>query len=224
MSSVTLQGRSGTINVPKIICVGRNYAEHAKEMKAEAPSAPVLFLKPPSAIIANRSAVILPTISQDLHHEVEMTVLIGKGGKNIPREKAAEHIAGYGIGLDMTLRDVQSEAKKKGLPWSLAKGFDTSAPLSEFIPASLVADPNTLTLELTVNGTIRQKGHTSDFLFKLDELLSYISQFFTLAEGDVLFTGTPEGVAQTVPGDRLKAELKSGAKVLTSLDVQIKAS
>ncbi|MEX2116861.1 MAG: fumarylacetoacetate hydrolase family protein [Bacteroidota bacterium] len=224
MATVTLQGSNDPITVSKIICVGRNYAEHAKEMKAELPSAPVLFLKPPSAIIGNGGAVILPIISRELHHEVEMTVLLGKGGRDIPQESALGHVAGYGIGLDMTLRDVQSEAKKKGLPWSLAKGFDTSAPLSEFIRASSVPDPHRLALRLSVNGEVRQQGTTSDFIFKLEYLISYISQFFTLSPGDVLFTGTPEGVAQTVPGDTLEAVLSDESnRPIAQLTIRIES-
>lgn len=225
MNTVSLRGSRDPIPVSKIICVGRNYAEHAKEMKAELPSSPVLFLKPPSAIVASGGSVILPSISSDLHHEVELTVLLGKGGRKIPEANALGLVAGYGIGLDMTLRDVQSEAKKKGLPWSLAKGFDTSAPLSEFIPAASVADPHRLSLQLTVNGSVRQRGTTSDFIFKLGHLIAYISSFFTLNAGDVLFTGTPEGVAQTVPGDVLEATLSDeGNKSLATLKVRIEGS
>jgi 5-carboxymethyl-2-hydroxymuconate isomerase len=187
-------------------------------MKAEVPTTPVLFLKPPTAVIHNHGQVIIPPISKELHHEVEMTVLIGKGGTNISRDRAMEHIAGYGVGLDMTLRDVQSEAKKKGLPWSVAKGFDTSAPLSDFVPAASVADPHRLTVDLTVNGATRQKGSTGDFIFKLDQLLSLISQVFTLESGDVIFTGTPEGVAQAVAGDTLLARLLDpSGKALASI-------
>ncbi len=221
MASVTLQGSKNPISVSKIICVGRNYAEHAKEMKAELPSEPMLFLKPPSAIIGNGGAVILPPISRELHHEVEMTVLLGKGGRDIPKESALGHVAGYGVGLDMTLRDVQNEAKKKGLPWSLAKGFDTSAPLSEFVPVSSVRDPHRLSVQLSVNGALRQKGITSDFIFRLEHLISYISQFFTLSPGDVLFTGTPEGVSQTVPGDTLEATLSDENNPIARLTVRI---
>lgn len=222
MANAALQGTSSPFTISKIICVGRNYAEHAKEMKAEIPSTPVLFLKPPSAVIHNQGHVVIPSLSRELHHEVEMTVLIGKGGKSISRDKAMDHIAGYGIGLDMTLRDVQGEAKKKGLPWSIAKGFDTSAPLSDFIPAGSVADPHQLQVELSVNGTVRQKGSTSDFLFKLDQLLSIISQIFTLEPGDVIFTGTPEGVARTVAGDTLLARLLDpSGKALTTVMTQV---
>lgn len=217
MSSVTLRGTPTPVPVSKIICVGRNYAAHAKEMKADLPEQPVLFLKPPTAILGEGGTILLPTISKDLHHEVELTVLIGTGGRNIDEQSALRHVAGYGIGLDMTLRDVQSEAKKKGLPWTLAKGFDTSAPVSEFVPAAEVADPHALAVELRVNGTVRQSGHTSSFIFRLERLIAYISTYFTLEAGDILFTGTPEGVAQTLPGDTLEATLRtsSGASLAT---------
>lgn len=222
MPSVTLRGTSSPIVVSKIICVGRNYAAHAKEMKAEIPAQPVFFLKPPSAILPDGGTVLLPPISTDLHHEVEMTVLIGRGGKNIDEHSALSHVAGYGVGLDMTLRDIQSEAKKKGLPWTLAKGFDTSAPLSEFVPAAAVSDPHALEVELRVNGAVRQRGNTSSFIFRLERLISIVSIYFTLEEGDVIFTGTPEGVAQTVPQDMLEATLRTpGGTQLSSLTVRI---
>lgn len=222
MSSVTLRGTPSPVPVSKIICVGRNYAAHAKEMKAEIPEQPVLFLKPPSAILHDGGTIVIPKISRDLHHEVEMTVLIGRGGKNIDEHSALSHVAGYGVGLDMTLRDVQSEAKKKGLPWTLAKGFDTSAPLSEFVPAAAIADPHALEVELRVNGAVRQRGNTSSFIFRLERLISLISTHFTLEKGDVIFTGTPEGVAQAVPGDTLEATLRTpGGTPLSSLTVRI---
>lgn len=222
MPSVTLRGTPSPVPVSKIICVGRNYAAHAKEMKAEIPEQPVLFLKPPSAILHDGGTIVIPKISRDLHHEVEMTVLIGRGGKNIDEHSALSHVAGYGVGLDMTLRDVQSEAKKKGLPWTLAKGFDTSAPLSEFVPAAEISDPHALEVELRVNGAVRQRGNTSSFIFRLERLISLISTHFTLEKGDVIFTGTPEGVAQTVPGDTLEATLRTpGGTPLSSLTVRI---
>jgi 5-carboxymethyl-2-hydroxymuconate isomerase len=218
MATATLQGTKIPLPIPKIICVGRNYAEHAKEMKADVPTTPVLFLKPPTAVIHNHGQIVIPAVSNELHHEVEMTVLIGKGGKNISRETAMLHVAGYGVGLDMTLRDVQSDAKKKGLPWSVAKGFDTSAPLSDFVPAASVSNPHKLNVDLAVNGSVRQKGSTSDFIFTLDQLLSIISRIFTLEPGDVIFTGTPEGVAQAVAGDTLLARLlEPSGKVLATV-------
>lgn len=221
-STVTLQGASAPIAVPKIICIGRNYAEHAKEMKAEVPKEPVFFFKPSTALVPNGGSIRIPAISTDMHHEVEMIVLIGAGGSNIPLAKAFSHVGGYGIGLDMTLRDIQSEAKKKGLPWSLAKGFDTSAPVSTFVPSSLIPHPSSLSVRLTVNGHVRQQGSLKDLLFPVDRLIAYLSQYVTLEAGDIIFTGTPEGVAQAVAGDRLEASLLDPAGTpLASLTVTV---
>ena len=218
MKSVTLRGSGESIPVQKIICLGQNYAEHAKEMKFDVPVSPVLFLKPPSAIIHQGEQIVIPAISNDVHHEVELTVLIGKKGKNIPRELALQYVAGYGVGLDMTMRDVQLEAKKKGLPWSLAKGFDTSAPLSEFIPAALVGDPMSLGIQLKINGNVRQASNTSKLIFPVDTIIAYISQFMTFERGDIIYTGTPEGVSRVDHGDRLEAVLQHGdGHVLVSL-------
>lgn len=222
MPKAHLQDSNEQIEIKKIFCIGRNYADHAKEMKAEIPEAPVFFLKPATAIVSNGGTIVIPSISTELHHEVEMTVLIGRGGRDIIRGNALNHVTGYGIGLDMTLRDVQSVAKKKGLPWTLAKGFDTSAPLSGFIPAESVGDPHNLIVTLSVNGVTRQQSSTKNFIFKLDELIAYISQFFTFEQGDIIFTGTPEGVAQAVSGDRLEATLSSpSGTVLASLGVSV---
>lgn len=194
-----------------------------KEMKAELPRTPVFFLKPPTAIVESGGEVVLPSISKDVHHEVELTVLIGNDGKNIPESSAMSHVAGYGVGLDMTMRDVQAEAKKKGLPWTLAKGFDTSAPLSEFIPAQHVTNPGALFLRLNVNGHPRQNSGTNDLIFPVDRLIAYISKFITLERGDVLFTGTPQGVAPVKTGDNLEASLSDSAgKVLASVSVHIR--
>jgi 5-carboxymethyl-2-hydroxymuconate isomerase len=222
MKSVILRGTDIFYTVGKIICLGQNYAEHAKEMKFEVPASPVFFFKPPSAIIHNSGQVVLPEISNEVHHEVEMTVLIGEKGSNIHRSAALKHVAGYGIGLDMTMRDIQNEAKKKGLPWALAKGFDTSAPLSEFIPSELVGDPSSLHVQLFINGKLRQSSDTSKFVFPVDKVIAYISQFITFEPGDIIFTGTPEGVSRVEHGDRLEASLLDAHKnILTSLSVSI---
>lgn len=224
MPQAFIKGNKNAIQIGKIICVGRNYAEHAREMKAEVPTFPVLFLKPPSAVIGNDKIVVIPSISKELHHEVEMTILIGTGGSKIKKERAFDHIAAVGIGLDMTLRDIQQEAKTKGLPWTLAKGFDTSAPISEFIPIGEIRDIHALELTLSVNDQVRQKGNTRDFLFRTDTLIELISQYFTLETGDIIFTGTPPGVQQTVDGDRLFAELKDSVGIpLASLSVTIRS-
>lgn len=225
MHTVSLLGSSKPLTVGKILCVGRNYATHVKEMKADVPTAPVLFLKPATSIVRSGGEVEIPTISTDVHHEVEMTVLVGKAGKRIPALQALAHVAGYGVGLDMTLRDVQAEAKKQGLPWTLAKAFDTSAPLSEFFPAERIPDASRLAVQLFVNGEMRQRGWTRDFIFRLEDLISYASTFFSLEPGDVLFTGTPEGVGPVKPRDGLRAELLDAAgTVLTSLTVAVRGS
>ena len=151
-----------------------------------------------------------------------MTVLIGEGGRNIPLYSASKHVAGYGVGLDMTMRDMQLEAKKLGLPWSLAKGFDTSAPVSEFIPAEIVGDPSSLNVQLHINGKIRQSSNTSKFVFPVDKVIAYISQFITFEPGDIIFTGTPEGVSRVEHGDKLEASLlRIDGKTLTSLSVSV---
>ena len=201
------------------MCLGRNYKAHAYEMHAEIPESPVVFLKPSSALLSSGSSIIRPKFSQQLHFEVELVVMIGKEGKFIQCHDAYDHIAGYGVGLDMTLRDVQADAKKRGLPWSVAKGFDTSAPVSEIVPRASVKDPHNLVLTLSVNGEIRQRGNTSEMIFPIDKTIEYLSSVFTLERGDLVFTGTPEGVGEVLPGDRLHAELES----LVSLDVNIAA-
>jgi 5-carboxymethyl-2-hydroxymuconate isomerase len=222
MATAHLIGSSEVLEIHKIFCIGRNYADHAKEMNAAVPEAPVFFLKPATAVIESGGTIHKPAISKELHHEVEMTILIGRGGKDIQKGNALNHVAGYGIGLDMTLRDVQSEAKKKGLPWTLAKGFDTSAPLSHFVPAEKIQDPHNLGIRLDVNQVTRQLSNTENFIFKIEELIAYISQFFTFERGDVIYTGTPEGVAPVGSGDQLEAALLSPANtVLASLSVKV---
>lgn len=158
MNFIILRDSKEPIPVGKIICIGQNYAEHAREINFEVPKSPVFFLKPSTAIIHDGESIILPTISNDVHHEVELTVLIGEGGKNIPHESALKYVAGYGIGLDMTMRDIQLEAKKKGLPWTLAKGFNTAAPLSDFIPTEKIGNPGMLCVQLKVNEKLRQSS------------------------------------------------------------------
>jgi 5-carboxymethyl-2-hydroxymuconate isomerase len=222
MAKAILKGSQEAIEVQKIFCIGRNYTDHAKEMNADVPEAPVFFLKPATAIIGSGEMIRIPPISDDVHHEVEMTVLLGRGGKDIPKSSALSHVAGYGVGLDMTLRDVQSEAKKKGLPWTLSKGFDTSAPLSGFVPADQISNPHNLKLKLDVNGVTRQQSNTRHVIFTIDELIAYVSRFFTFERGDVIFTGTPEGVARVATGDRLEATLSTpDSAVLASLNVSV---
>ncbi len=209
MYCIRLKGVREPIPVGKILCLGQNYAAHAREMKSEIPSRPIVFLKPSSAIISDGETMTAPDFSHEVHHEVELVVLIGKNGKNISRESAPEYIGGYGVGLDMTMRDVQREARNTGQPWTVAKGFDTSAPLSEFVPRTSIPDPHSLSIRLSVNGKERQNANTQDMIFRIDEIISYLSSIFTLERGDLIYTGTPEGVGTVIRGDILRAEIES---------------
>lgn len=189
----------------KLLCIGKNYAKHAAEMQSEVPDAPMIFLKPSTALVGDGGEVVLPAMSQEVHHEVELVAVIGQVGKNIPESAALTHVAGYAIGLDMTARDLQGQAKKKGHPWSVAKGFDTFAPVGTFVLAAEVADPQDVQVRLTVNGEVRQDGHTGAMIFSIAHLIAYASRIFTLEPGDLLFTGTPEGVGPVQEGDVLEA-------------------
>lgn len=211
MALIEFQNSPKTISVGKILCLGRNYAAHAKEMNAETPEAPVVFLKPSTALLPDGGLITLPLISNELHHEVEMVVVIGRKAKNVARDRAMEFVGGYAVGLDMTLRDVQADAKKKGLPWSTAKGFDTSAPVSKFVEKEQIADPHNLDITLKVNGNVRQHSNTRNMIFKIEDMIAYISTIFTLEVGDLIYTGTPEGVGPVVSGDILEADLAAVA-------------
>ncbi len=192
------------IKPSKIVCLGRNYAEHAKEMKSEIPSRPVIFLKPPSALIGPDETIILPKDSKNVHHEVELAVIISQKAKNVKIEKAMDYVLGYTILLDITARDLQDEAKKKGLPWSVSKGYDTFAPIGPRVVDGKI-DPYNLEIGLKVNGEIRQKGNTAQMIFKIPEIISYISSIMTLEPGDIIATGTPSGVGRIENGDIIEA-------------------
>ncbi|XP_077172220.1 LOW QUALITY PROTEIN: oxaloacetate tautomerase FAHD1, mitochondrial [Paroedura picta] len=188
-----------------IVCVGRNYAEHAREMRAAIPTEPVFFLKPSSAYLREGSPIVRPAYCRDLHHEVELGVVIGKTAQGVSEEAAMEHVAGYALCLDMTARDTQEECKQKGLPWTRAKGFRTSCPVSDFVPKERVPDPHRLKLWLKVNGELRQEGDTSGMIFSVPAIISYLSRILTLQEGDLILTGTPKGVAAVQGGDEIEA-------------------
>lgn len=198
-----------------LFCIGRNYAEHAKELNNPIPDRPVVFTKPLTTLLPDGGTVILPPVTTDVHHEVELVVAIGTGGKNIPIESALSHVAGYAIGLDMTARDIQTSLKAKSHPWELAKGLDTFAPLGTFVDAASLPDPSNLTLELRVNGDLRQSGTTADMLNTIPSLISFLSSYFTLTPGDLIFTGTPAGVAAVQDGDVLEAVLGDRLSTLT---------
>jgi 5-carboxymethyl-2-hydroxymuconate isomerase len=199
--------------IGKILCIGRNYVDHIRELGNEVPAAPVVFSKPASSVISVNQQIRIPSYSDDCHHEGELAVLIGTEGKHITIEKALDHVAGYGVAVDLTLRDVQTELKKRGLPWDIAKGFDTACPLSAFKPASEVGDPQKLQIKLSVNGTVRQDGSTGLMIHPVAEIISHLSTIFTLDPGDVILTGTPSGVGQVVSGDRLLAEIPGVARL-----------
>lgn len=221
MSYITVKKTREPINVSKILCVGANYSDHIAEMNPgkppELPKEPVIFMKPPSAIIHDSENIIFPDVESEMHHEVELIAVIGQDGKHIPADKADQFILGYGVGLDMTLRDIQAEAKKKGRPWTIAKGFDTSAVLSDIVLRNEIGDVNNLTLQLFINDALRQQGHTSNMIFKIGGIVAFLSKFFTLRRGDVIFTGTPKGVGPVKRGDRLKAVLEGRAEVNVSV-------
>lgn len=189
----------------KIICIGRNYAEHAKEMNQPVPSEPVIFMKPETAVLKDNAPFFYPEFTKDLHHEVEVVLKISKMGRHIAPEFAGRYYDEIGIGIDFTARDLQAKFKEKGLPWEKAKAFDGSAPLGKFLPKTQFAAMNAIGFHLNVNGKTVQKGNTKDLLFSFDQLIAHVSQFFTLKTGDLIFTGTPEGVGPVKTGDRLEA-------------------
>lgn len=214
MNQQTIPGLDPELTINTIFCIGRNYSEHAKELKNEVPDRPMVFLKPVSSIIFDGGSIILPPQSREVHHEVELVAAIGKGGKNIHAEEALQHIAGYGIGIDVTARDLQQEAKKRSHPWTVAKGFDTFAPISNFIPANAINDPQNIDLKLHVNGEVRQTGNTREMIFPVAELVAYLSTIFTLTPGDLIFTGTPSGVSPVKKGDQINATLQNNLATL----------
>ncbi|GAB2775018.1 fumarylacetoacetate hydrolase family protein [Rhabdobacter roseus] len=202
----------------KIICVGRNYAEHIQELNNERPDAPVIFMKPDTALLRPGEDFYYPEFSEDIHHEVEVVVKISKMGKYIEEKFAHKYYDEVGIGIDFTARDVQAKLKAKGLPWELAKAFNGSAPVSNFVAKADFPDLQNLNFSLQVNGETRQEGNTSMMLYPIDYLISFVSQYFTLKVGDLIFTGTPKGVAAVQAGDHLTASIEG--KPMLELDVK----
>ncbi|HEU0152545.1 MAG TPA: fumarylacetoacetate hydrolase family protein [Arenimonas sp.] len=202
-----VRGSSALFPVRRIYCVGRNFADHAKEMGATVDRGnPVFFMKPGDAIVAGGGHVPYPPGTRDLHHEVELVVALGRDADGeVPVADAAALVFGYGVGLDLTRRDLQANAKAKGLPWDTAKGFDHSAPASELVPAAAAGDLFQATLSLEVNGSVRQQARLDTMVFSVAEVLHELSRLFALKAGDLVFMGTPAGVAALVPGDRFRA-------------------
>ncbi len=187
----------------KIVCIGRNYADHAKELNNPLPSAPVFFLKPDTAILKDSAPFYHPDFSNDIHHEMEIVLRISKAGKHIEEQFANRYFDQIGAGIDFTARDLQAECKEKGLPWEIAKAFDHSAVLGHFYPTSDFEDFKNIDFRLDVNGETRQIGSTSDMIFSFEAIIAYVSKFITLKTGDLIFTGTPAGVQAVKPGDKL---------------------
>lgn len=202
----------------KILAVGRNYAAHIEELNNERPEAPVVFFKPDTAVLRNNEPFYYPEFSNDIHFEVEILLKIGKSGKHIQEKYASKYYNQIGIGIDFTARDLQQQAKNKGLPWALAKGFNNSAPISKFYPIDHFGDIHNLNFGLEIDRAVRQRGNTSKMLFSFNEIICYISRFFTLKKGDIIFTGTPEGVGPVNIGNRLRAFIEDQ----TLLDFEVK--
>jgi 2-keto-4-pentenoate hydratase/2-oxohepta-3-ene-1,7-dioic acid hydratase in catechol pathway len=199
-----------------IYCIGRNYVKHIEEMKSEKTKDPVVFLKPRSSIIRSGEQVVLPSISTNVHHEVELVALIGKETSHVSSDEALNSVHAIAVGLDLTARDLQSEAKKAGLPWTLSKGLNTFAPLGNLVNYTTNGDVDiqNLTITVHVNGEIRQSGNTSEMIFSLSEIISYLSSNFKLNPGDLIFTGTPEGVSQINKGDNIQATIGDNLSTL----------
>lgn len=202
----------------KIICIGRNYAAHIEELANERPKDPVIFLKPDTAILLKKNPFIIPEFSQDVHHEVEILVKIDRIGKHIDKKFAHKYYNQIGLGIDFTARDLQSQLKAKGLPWEKAKGFDGAAVIGEFVDKSEFQDVNDIDFRLESNGEVVQEGNTALMLWKIDELIEYISKYFTLKIGDIIFTGTPAGVGKISTNDQLKGFI--GQREMFSIKVK----
>jgi fumarylpyruvate hydrolase len=197
-----------TFPVGRIYCVGRNYAEHAREMGHDPErEPPFFFMKPADAVVPNGATLAYPQMTKDLHHEIEMVVAIGKDGANIPVEKALGHVFGYGVGLDMTRRDLQGEAKKMGRPWEMGKAFDNSAPCTALKTVAMAGHPAQGAIWLKVNGAVKQKGDLSEMIWNVPEMISYLSKLITLRAGDLIMSGTPAGVGPVKAGDKLEGHV-----------------
>ena len=210
-AAIPISGTDQSFPVRRIYCVGRNYVEHAKEMGFTGREPPFFFMKPPDALVfvpeGSTGEMPYPQVTKDLHHEIELVVAIGKGGRNIAAADAAAHVFGYAVGLDMTRRDLQGEAKKTGRPWEVGKAFDHSAPIGPIVPAAKAGDAANADISLDVNGKTRQSSNVSKLIWNIAETIEHLSALWELAPGDLIFTGTPEGVAAVVKGDLLQGSV-----------------
>ena len=218
--SVAVSGSSSRFPVRRVFCVGRNYASHAREMGSDPNrEPPFFFTKPADAVVPASGAVPYPPSTDDLHHEIELVVALGAGGANIDPAQALDLVWGYGVGLDLTRRDLQAAAKDSGRPWDMAKGFDASAPCSALHPVSEVGHPAEGRVWLEVNGALRQEGNLNELIWPIADVIAYLSRFVTLAPGDLIYSGTPSGVAALKPGDRVRA----GVDGVDSFELEIGA-
>ena len=192
----------------KIIAIGRNYAEHAKELNNPVPTVPVIFMKPDTALLKENKPFYHPDFSEDIHHEIEIVLKINKEGKHVSEKFAGSYFDEIALGVDFTARDIQQKHKEKGLPWELAKAFDGSAPVSDFVPKSKFTDIYNLNFKLDINGQTRQQGNTRDLLFPFERIIAFVTKYITLKKGDLIFTGTPHGVGKVNIGDHLEAYLE----------------
>jgi len=208
LPSLPIIGSDERFPVGRIYCVGRNYADHAREMGHDPNrEPPFFFMKPANSVASNNSTLAYPAATKDLHHEIEMVVALAKGGKDIPVEKALDHVYGYGVGLDMTRRDIQDVAKKMGRPWEMAKGFDESAPCTALRRASEIGHPAKGAIWLKVNGQFKQQGDLAQQIWSVPEQIAYLSGLVTLQPGDLIFSGTPAGVGPVKAGDKLEGHV-----------------
>ena len=216
--SVAIDGEIKRFPVRRIFCVGLNYAAHAREMGKE-PGAepPFFFSKPADAVVVSGSVIPYATMTQNLHHEIELVAALGAGGSNISRTQALEHVYGYAAGIDLTRRDLQKQARDEGKPWDLAKGFDQSAPIGAIRPAARIGHPNSGRIALSVNGALRQNGDLADMILDVAGVIAELSRYVALAAGDLIFTGTPEGVGPLLPGDRVEGSIAGVGEVSLGL-------
>ena len=206
--SIAVDASAQRFPVGRIYCVGRNYADHAREMGHDPDrEPPFFFMKAPNSVVGDGTTVDFPVGTKDVHHEIELVVAIGKGGKNIPVEQALAHVWGYGVGLDMTRRDLQAEAKKQGRPWEMGKSFDESAPVSVLRPAAAIGHPAKGAIWVKVNGQVRQTGDLAMQIWTVPEQIAYLSNLITLQPGDLIFSGTPAGVGAVKAGDKLEGHI-----------------
>jgi len=215
--SLAVEGSDARFPVGRIYCVGRNYADHAREMGHDPDrEPPFFFMKAANSVVPSGATLAFPVGTKDVHHEIELVAAIGKGGKNIPVEKALEHVWGYAVGLDMTRRDLQGEAKKMGRPWEMGKSFDESAPMSALRPASKIGHPQKGAIWLKVNGQVKQQGDLAMQIWSLPEQINYLSNLITLQPGDLIFSGTPAGVGPVKAGDKLEGHVDGVGELLVN--------